>query len=247
MTLAAPRCALVVGGSGGIGSAVVRALAQDCEKVYFTYNNGQEHADQLVRELSSSSVHVAGLRLDLADAGAWEQCLTDLTAAEQVDLLVNAAGISIDGLSIDMSYESLMSQFQINVFAAWQAMSILGRDMAFHHQGRIINVASIAATLNSPGRSIYASTKAALISLTKSFAVELGRFDIRVNAVAPGFVDTDMIGEMDDTTRTQLIARVPLGRFALAEEVAQTVRFLCAPEASYLHGSVIVVDGGTSA
>lgn len=124
---------------------------------------------------------------------------------------------------------------------------VIGRDMAFHRRGRIINIASIAASVNSPGRGVYASTKAAIVSLTKSFAVELGRLGIRVNSVAPGFVETPMIDDFDEATRASFTAQVPLGRFATPGEVAQAVGFLAGERSEYLHGSVLTVDGGTSA
>ena len=187
------------------------------------------------------------MRADLADAAAWEATLGSLAEAEPIDVLVNAAGVSDDALCIDVGIDSFEHQYRLNVTAPWLAMRVLGREMAYHRRGRIINVASIAASVNSPGRSVYASTKAAIVSLTKSFAVELGCFGIRVNAVAPGFVETPMIADFDEKMRRNFTERVPLGRFATAEEVAGVVRFLASEQAEFLHGTVIPVDGGTSA
>ncbi|WP_426520628.1 SDR family NAD(P)-dependent oxidoreductase [Diaminobutyricibacter sp. McL0618] len=242
-----PVCAVVVGGSGGIGQAIVRALPDTCERVFFTYHRSRIIAEDLAKELSSTTREVIPIQVDISDDAAWQRALEEISESADVDLLVNAAGISEDALCIDVPYESVVAQYQVNVFAAWRAMSILGRDMAYNHRGRIVNIASIAATVNSPGRSVYGSTKAALVSLTKSFAVELGRFNIRVNAVAPGFVETDMIAKFDESTRVGFLARVPLGRFALPDEVAQVVRFLSTSDSGYLHGAVLTMDGGTTA
>lgn len=246
--LPAPRIALIVGGSGGIGSAIVRSLQPVCEKVFFTYGRSRESAEAMSDEFSScGGARLIPIHVDLTDEEAWSRKLDVLIEEGPIDLLVNAAGVSADALCIDVTRDALIEQYQVNVFAAWRAMVVLGRDMAFHRRGRIINITSIAATVNSPGRSVYASTKAALVSLTKSFAVELGRFGIRVNAVAPGFVSTEMIGDFSELTKEGFLSQIPLGRFALAAEVAHLVRFLTTPEASYLHGSILTIDGGTTA
>ena len=245
--LGPPRTALVVGGTGGIGTAVVRRLAPTCERILFTYGRQEEAALALEHELAADHVAATAVRADLDDPSAWEGALRSLVEAEPIDLLVNAAGASDDALCLDVGIEAFTRQYRINVTAPWLAMVVVGRDMAYHRRGRIINVASVAATVNSPGRSVYASTKAAVVSLTKSFAIELGRFGIRVNAVAPGFVETPMISDFDERTRVDFVERVPLGRFATADEVASTVQFLAGEHAEYLHGAIIPVDGGTSA
>lgn len=242
-----PRVALVVGGSGGIGRQIVQELAPDCEKVFFTFHNAASEAERLRRDLTTSTTVIVPIRADLRDTAAWDAVLQQLVEAEEIDLLVNAAGVSVDGLCVEVTQDAFLEQYQVNVFAAWRAMSVIGRDMVFHRRGRIINITSIAATLNSPGRSAYASTKAALVSLTKSFAVELGRFGVRVNAISPGFVETEMIDSFDAATRKRFTDQIPLGRFATASDVARTVKFLSNPVADYLHGSVITVDGGTTA
>jgi 3-oxoacyl-[acyl-carrier protein] reductase len=236
-----------MGGTGGIGRSIIKHVGQTCEKVIFTYQHNVDTAEDICRELANSKVDVFPIQVDFRDSAAWEGHLQKLVDEESIDLLINAAGISHDALCIDVSYELMASQYHINVFAAWSAMSVIGRDMVFHRRGRIINIASIAASLNSPGRSVYASTKAALISLTKSFARELGRFNVRINAIAPGFVETDMIRHFDEALRTKYAEQIPLGRFAFADEIAKIVEFLTTPEANYLHGSVLVVDGGTTA
>lgn len=245
--LPAPHTVLVVGGSGGIGSAIVRVLAGVCDTVIFTYHRRQEEAEQLQGELREAPARIVPVQVALDDSAQWGRVLNDLVDRYDIDLLVNSAGISIDRLCIDSTIDEVQAQFQVNVFAAWQAMSVIGRDMVFHHRGRIINIASIAATENSPGRSVYGSTKAALVSLTRSFAAELGRFDVRVNAIAPGFVDTELIGGVSQEVRDGFTKEIPLGRFATTAEVGEIVRFLILPESSYLHGSVITIDGGTSA
>lgn len=245
--LGPPTTALVVGGTGGIGEAVVRELANVCERVLFTYGTRAERASELEREFADSAGAVRGIQTDLADSTAWTSVLEELVTTETVDLLVNAAGVSEDALCLEVDLASFDRQYRVNVTAPWIAMRVIARDMAFHRRGRIINIASIAATVNSPGRGVYASTKAAIVSLTKSFAVELGRLGIRVNAIAPGFVETPMIEAFDESTRKSFSEQVPLGRFARASEVAELVGFLASERAEYVHGAVVTVDGGTSA
>lgn len=245
--LGPPRTALVVGGTGGIGAEVVRELAGVCQRVIFTYGTQATRADALVHEFAESDTSVQSLSVDLGDSEAWTAALDELVQTETIDLLVNAAGVSENALCLDADLEQFQRQYQLNVTAPWIAMRVLARDMAFHRRGRIINIASIAASVNSPGRGVYASTKAAIISLTKSFAVELGRLGIRVNAVAPGFVETQMIDDFDEATRASFTAQVPLGRFATSTEVANVVGFLASERSEYLHGTVLTIDGGTSA
>lgn len=242
-----PRNILIVGGTGGIGRAIVDALAPDAERIAFTYRSNAVEAERLDLAVRDHDTAPVPIEVDLSDAEAWDRALKEIVEAEAPDLLVNAAGVTIDRLCIDAEPAAFWQQYAVNVYAPWRAMTMVGREMAYRRSGRIVNVASIAATHNSPGRSVYASTKAALVSLTRSFASELGRFGVRVNAVAPGFVDTEMIAGLDDDTRSDFVGEIPLGRFATVDDVAAVVKFLSTPAASYLHGAVIPVDGGTTA
>ncbi|MFX4301585.1 SDR family NAD(P)-dependent oxidoreductase [Alicyclobacillus tolerans] len=243
-----PKCALVTGGTGGIGQAVISELAGIADKIVFTYYRSVDEACRLATMIESAGSVPLPVQVDLRDQNAWKHSLQQILKDHGlVDFVVNSAGISEDALCVETTYESLREQFEVSVFAAWTAMTTIGREMMYHHRGRIVNVASVAATLNSPGRSVYGSTKAAIIALTRSFAKELGRFGILVNAIAPGFVETDMTEHIPTDIRKKYLEQVPLGKFASPKQIAELIKFLASDAADYIHGAVLTVDGGMTA
>lgn len=234
-------CALVTGGSGAIGAATVRALAADGWPVVVHYGRGAERAEAVVAAVRDAGGTAQAVAADLADPDAPAKLLADATEAlGPVRVLVNNAGITRDNLAMQLTDEDWQSVVDVDLTAAFRLIRPALKTMIRGRWGRIVNVSSVIALRNNPGQANYAAAKAGLLGLTRSVAAEVARRGVTVNAVAPGFVESEMTeGLLDD-----LIAHIPARRAGQPEEVAAAIRFLASPEASYVTGSTLVVDGG---
>lgn len=234
-------CALVTGGSGAIGAATVRALAADGWPVVVHYGRGAERAEAVVAAVRDAGGTAQAIAADLADPDAPAKLLADATEAlGPVRVLVNNAGITRDNLAMQLTDEDWQSVVDVDLTAAFRLIRPALKTMIRGRWGRIVNVSSVIALRNNPGQANYAAAKAGLLGLTRSVAAEVARRGVTVNAVAPGFVESEMTeGLLDD-----LIAHIPARRAGQPEEVAAAIRFLASPEASYVTGSTLVVDGG---
>jgi len=230
------RTAFVTGASRGIGRAVALALTQAGHRVVAAARD-EEKLKALVEEGGAS----AWVKLDLASP---ESIKSAIAEAGQIDILVNNAGITKDGLSMRMKREDWDTVIATNLTGAFLCMQEVMRGMMKQQWGRIINVASVVGESGNAGQANYVSSKAGLIGLTKTLAQELGSRNITVNAVTPGFIDTDMTAVLKDEIKQKLLSSIPLGRFGKAEDVAAAVRFLASEEAAYITGSVLRVNGG---
>lgn len=238
-------CALVTGASRGIGAATARALAADGWPVGVNYRSDAEGAAGVVTEIEAAGGRAVAVAGDVAAAATADTLLDVLEAEFQrpVLALVNNAGISVDDLTPSMSDEAWNAVIETDLNAAFRLTRRALRPMMRARAGRIVNVSSVVGLRANPGQANYAAAKAGLIALTKTSAVEVARRGITINAVAPGWIDTDMTADVS----TDLLSQVPARRAGTPQEVAACVRFLTSADAGYVTGAVLSVDGGLAA
>ncbi|MTI95084.1 MAG: 3-oxoacyl-[acyl-carrier-protein] reductase [Firmicutes bacterium] len=239
------KTALVTGASRGIGREIALALAADGFKVAVNYVASADAANALVAEIKEQGGEAAAFQADVAN---FEQAgkLVEQTISQfgRLDVLVNNAGITRDGLLMRMSEEDWDQVLAVNLKGYFNCCRAAVRTMLRARAGRIINVGSVVGIRGNAGQANYSAAKAGVMGLTKSLARELGSRGITVNAVAPGFIETDMTKVLPDDIKDKLKADIPLGRLGAPADVAALVRFLAGPGAEYITGQVIAVDGG---
>jgi 3-oxoacyl-[acyl-carrier protein] reductase len=243
--------AIVTGGTRGIGRAIVKELAsRSCcgvlfSDVAFVYNNCDECAEELMSEIDFPGTKIYAFK---ADASSLEQAQATVDAAIEklggVDILINNAGITRDNLLLRMSEKDFDDVINANLKSVFNYTKAVIKPMIAQRQGRIVNIASIVALIGNAGQANYVASKAGVIGFTKSMARELASRGITVNAVAPGFIQTDMTNKLSEEQKEKLYAQIPLGRLGSPEDVAKVVAFLCSKDADYITGQVISVDGG---
>jgi 3-oxoacyl-[acyl-carrier protein] reductase len=247
MAMLVGKKVLVTGGSRGIGAAIVRACMAEGADVAFTYRRDAEAADALASEMTGlhASQRCLPVQCDAADTLATRQMIQDVVLElGTVDVLVNNAGIARDSALARMGREEWDEVISTNLSGLFNATQPLVLRMAKQRAGSIVNMTSIVGVYGSPGQTSYAASKAGIIGFTKALAKEIASNGVRVNAVAPGFIDTEMLADIDPERFGYLKSRIPLGRLGHAEEVANVVCFLASDKASYITGAVIQVDGG---
>lgn len=243
---ASMRIALVTGGSRGIGRAIATALSDADTFIYVNYRSGKEQAEEAVGEIQSKGGKAKALGFDVADSKAVNQAF-DKIAQEHggVDILVNNAGISIDNLVLRAKDSDLEAVFNTNLKGAFYCTRVALKTMLRRkNHGRILFLSSVVGQMGNIGQAVYASTKAGLLGLMKSVAREVASRGITVNAVAPGFVKTEMTDGLTEEQKQALLKGVPLRRWAKPSEIASVIRFLASEKASYITGQTISVNGG---
>lgn len=239
------KVALVTGGSRGIGRAVAEALAGQGAFVVVNYVRGEEEAKKTVAAIEQKGGKAEALGFDVADMAATEAAIADVAKRHgRLDILVANAGIAIDNLVLRIKDEELDRLFAVNVKGSLAAAKAAIKVMMRAKTGRIVFLSSIVGEAGNAGQAGYAATKAALIGVTKTLAKEYASRNITVNAVAPGFIDTDMTTQISSDMKTEMLKVIPLGRTGRSEEVAAAVLFLSSDESSYVTGEVLRVNGG---
>ncbi|MEO5885725.1 MAG: 3-oxoacyl-[acyl-carrier-protein] reductase [Candidatus Limnocylindrales bacterium] len=239
------KAALVTGGSRGIGRAIVLRLATQGADVAFTFKGNAAAAAETAAAVEALGRRALSVQADVADVAAAETVVkAALEAFAKVDILVNNAGITRDDLIMRMSEEAWRDVLETNLFGAFWMIKAVTRPMLKARGGRIINMTSVSGQAGQTGQANYSAAKAGLIGLTKATARELASRSITVNAVAPGFVLTELTQDLPDALKDEITTRTPLGRFGTTEEIANAVAFLASDEAAYITGQVLAVDGG---
>lgn len=239
------RRAIVTGGSRGIGKAIVLELASKGCDVVFTYHSSVEAAKSVEIESEKLGVKILGIQADAAQYSEAEKTINfTLEKLGGLDILVNNAGITKDNLLIRMSEKDFDAVVSANLKSVFNYTKASLKQMISQRYGRIINISSVVALIGNPGQANYVASKSGVIGFTKSTAKELASRNITVNAVAPGYISTDMTEKLNEKQKEAIINLIPLKRIGAPEDVAKVVSFLASDQADYLTGQVISVDGG---
>ena len=239
------KIAVVTGASRGIGKAIALKLASLGASVVVNYNGSEERALQVKAEIEEQGTKASVYQCDVSDFEYCETFIQDVIKEYgRIDILVNNAGITKDGLLMKISEEDFDKVLDTNLKGTFNTVRFVSRQMLKQKSGRIINMSSVVGVSGNAGQANYAASKAGVIGLTKSAARELASRGITVNAIAPGFIETDMTEVLSDKVKEACVGQIPLGKFGKPEDVANLAAFLASDEAGYITGQVIHVDGG---
>ncbi len=239
------RVALVTGAGRGIGRAIALKLASEGAIVIVNYNGSESRAKEVVSQITEQGGKAAAYQCNVADFAACGQMMeTIIKDYGHLDILVNNAGITKDNLLMKMSEEEFDQVIDINLKGAFHCMKHVSRQMIKQRQGRIINISSVSGVSGNAGQANYSASKAGIIGLTKTVAREMAARGITVNAIAPGFIQTEMTDVLSDKIKESILEKIPMKQFGVPEDIGEMVLFLASDKARYITGQVICVDGG---
>lgn len=243
--------AIVTGGTRGIGRAIVKELATNTNykgvlsDVAFIYNKSDEAAQQLVKELENSQTKIFAIKADVASFEESQRAISEaIEKLGGIDFLINNAGITRDTLLLRMSEKDFDDVIDANLKSVFNCTKAVLKNLVSQRSGRIVNISSVVALIGNPGQANYVASKAGVIGFTKSVAREVASRGITVNAIAPGFIKSDMTDKLTDDQKQKLVQNIPLGKIGTPENIAKMVAFLCSDDAEYITGQVFAVDGG---
>lgn len=239
------KIAVITGGSRGIGKAIAIKFAKLGADIAINYVSSSEKADEVIREIKSHGVEAAAFKCDVSNSVEVQEMINKVKDKwQRIDILVNNAGITKDGIMLRMKEEDFNQVVDINLKGVFNCIKHTGTVMVKQRRGNIINISSVVALIGNPGQINYTAAKAGVLGMTKTAAKELSKRGIRVNAIAPGFIQTDMTETLKPGVKESMLDSIPLNRFGKPEDVANLCAFLACDESSYITGQVINVDGG---
>lgn len=239
------QVALVTGAGRGIGKAIAKALAAEGAVVVVNYNGSRQRAEETVKEIEEAGGRAVAAGCNVADFAACKDMIDGIIKEQgRLDILVNNAGITRDGLLMKMSEEDFDSVVDTNLKGAFNCIRHAARQMIKQRSGRIVSISSVSGVLGNAGQANYSASKAGIIGLTKAAAREMASRGITVNAIAPGFITTDMTEVLSESIKTSVTETIPMKKFGKPEDIAQAAVFLVSEEAAYITGQVLCVDGG---
>ncbi len=239
------KIAVVTGASRGIGKAIALKLASMDMTVIVNYAGSKEKAENVVKEIEEKGGRAEAVQCDVADFAQCQRMIEDVHKRYgSIDVFVNNAGITRDGLVMVMKEEDFDDVIATNLKGTFNCIRFVSRIMMKQRHGKIINMSSVSGVAGNAGQVNYSAAKAGVIGITKSMARELASRNVNVNAIAPGFIETDMTGALSEKVKEQAVSKIPLGRFGKAEEVAELAGFLAGDKSNYITGQVFHIDGG---
>lgn len=243
--LLADKIAVVTGASRGIGRGIAKAMAREGAMVVVNYNGSKERAEEVVSEIEADGGKAVAIQCNVSDFEQAKEFYANVVKEYgRIDILVNNAGITRDNLIMKMSEEEFEDVIHTNLTGTFNGIKFVTRPMMKQRVGRIINIASVSGVVGNMGQANYSASKAGVIGLTKATAKELATRNITVNAIAPGFITTEMTDKLNEKTKEEAVKLIPLGEFGTVEDIAETAVFLASDKARYITGQVICVDGG---
>ncbi len=239
------KIAVVTGAGRGIGRGIALALAREGAMVIVNYNGSADRAAEVVGTIEANGGKAVAIQCNVSDFEAAKEFYANVVKEYgRIDILVNNAGITKDNLIMKMSEEEFQAVIQTNLAGTFHGVKFVTRPMMKQRCGRIINIASVSGVIGNMGQANYSASKAGVIGLTKAMAKELAARNITVNAIAPGFIETEMTDVLSDSVKEAAVSTIPLGKFGEVDDIAEAVVFLASDKAKYITGQVLCVDGG---